>query len=707
MNDMFYSSYKYNMVKFDGEKKEFTVYNEKYSATATMLLKELRAHDSVISFADTEVTVSHNLERETHNMTVTFKNKESGLRCAQITVFVNSRDVKFAFREIGHYYVMAEGLIHYGNPDKIFAIDTRNTPTNCIRAAIGPASSKYDNAVYNVENDTAFAIEGIRTLDMCYNHREGCFGYTFAANSDGGAGYVTFSIKKDLVADRYNIDFVPLKKRKPYNAPPAGFMTWYSLKFNTCEQTLLENVEFQRKNLKDYGADTVWVDWEWCHRRYERERFDGVDNFNPDPEKYPNGLGFISKKIKEAGFVPALWLGFTNDIALTDYEREHPEISLSHHDTWSGRYYYDLTHPEYLDGYLVKAVNQVKEWGFEAVKYDTLPNCITAHELYHQNMLHPEVTTYSAFRGMIEKTREILGEDFYMLSCGSAEEVILWGTGVFDAARVGPDLFTWEEFCTTIGRIRRYYALHGIVAYNDPDCLVLREAFSNIEQARSRLSIVSLLGMPVNFGDELTKLPEDRIELIRRALPVLNTHTKHIGEIATDGKTQIITLDIELPFESYTVVGVMNLTDKNSVCDLDFDSTLRLRDGEYLIYDFFEKKFLGIHKGGITVDILPYDTKVLAIRKMSGVPQIVSTSRHLTQGAAEIKSSVWCDKDYSLTIECSLVKNDPYTLTCFIPNEYEFDCANYGASVNNNILSVSHTVAENGDCTFKLKFKKR
>ena len=146
----FYSSYKYNMVKFDGEKKEFTVYNEKYSATATMLLNELRAHDSVISFADTEVTVSHNLDRETHNMTVTFKNKENGLGCAQITVFVNSRDVRFAFREIGHYYVMTEGLIHYGNQGKIFAIDTRNTPTNCIRAAIGPASSKYDNAVYNM-----------------------------------------------------------------------------------------------------------------------------------------------------------------------------------------------------------------------------------------------------------------------------------------------------------------------------------------------------------------------------------------------------------------------------------------------------------------------------------------------------------------------------------------------------------------------------
>ena len=180
----------------------------------------------------------------------------------------------------------------------------------------------------------------------------------------------------------------------------------------------------------------------------------------------------MHEEIKKYGFVPALWMGFTNDPSMTEYEKEHPEISLAHTETWSGKYYYDVTHPEYLNGFLPKAVQQIKDWGYEAVKYDTLPNCIFAHERFHGNMQDPDMTTYEAFVGMIKKTRELLGEDYFMLACGGYISSILWSAGIFDASRIGPDLFTWEKFVLTIGRLRKYYPLHNIALINEADAVI-------------------------------------------------------------------------------------------------------------------------------------------------------------------------------------------------------------------------------------------
>ena len=43
---------------------------------------------------------------------------------------------------------------------------------------------------------------------------------------------------------------------------------------------------------------------------------------------------------------------------------------------------------------------------------------------------------------MVEKTREILGKDMYMLSCcGGRDSAILWASDTFDAARIGDDIY--------------------------------------------------------------------------------------------------------------------------------------------------------------------------------------------------------------------------------------------------------------------------
>ena len=701
-----YVSYNDYMVTYHEKNHTMTMIHEPTNSTASLVLDGLyQKQEMVFGIEEYDsVQLQDIYARTYHELVITFMT-ETDMPKVELHAVVNPRGITLKICQTGHYAIRVNGYLVHGDSAKCIAMNTKDTTTEVIRGAIGPATSAQDNAIYNKLTDSAVVINGCRDLVLFYDWDAEKYGMTLQTAVDSRAEEISFSVEKDLLKKKYDIDFAPRKDRGIYNTPPAGWMTWYAVKFGACEEAVLRNVRFQEEHLKAFGADTIWVDWEWCHRRYERERFDGVNNFNPDPEKYPNGLSPVAEEIKKAGFVPALWIGFTNDVCMTDYEREHPEISLSHHETWSGLYYYDISHPEYLNGFLPKAIQQVKDWGYEAVKYDTLPNCISAHETYHANMYNPELTTYEAYKGMIQRTRELLGEDYYMLSCSGSEGVVLWGSGVFDAARVGPDLFEWEGFLTTLDMLRRYYPLHNIVLYNDPDNVVLRDEFSTYEQAVSRVAMVSLLGLPLTFGDDLPKLSAERVDLLKRALPTMDVHPTDFNNAVCDGKTQLISLSIALPFEQYLVAGVMNLTDEEKIRDLSLSQNLRLPKGEYLVYDYFGKEFLGTYEDDILISVAPYDTKVLSFRKKAGRPQVISTSRHITQGAAEIKDMCWDESTNSITIISSLIKGDAYTLTIYVPDGYSvISCFGGKHKVQENILEVTVWPDNDGEHKIQILF---
>ena len=705
---MRYASYKDYMVTYDEENYTLAMIHTSTKSTVSLVVEGLyEAGEKVFGMEEYDTVRVQNINADTHRHLAIMFTTEKHMPKAELHVYVDPKGITLAVYEIGHYTLRTKGYIVHGESKDCIAINARNTPTEVLRGAIGPAVSVRDNAIYNKLTDSALVINGCDELELYYDWSEEKYGAVVQTITEGRAEQIRFSVQTDLLRDKFNIEFAPRKDRGIYKTPPAGWMTWYAVKFEGGEEAVLRNTRFQAEYLKDFGADTVWVDWEWCHQRYERERFDGVNHFRPDPKKYPHGLGYVAAEIKKAGFVPALWIGYTNDISLTEYEKKHPEVSLSHQETWCGQYYYDMSQPEYLDGFLPEAIRQVKDWGYEAIKYDTLYDGIEAHERYHANMYNPELTTYKAYRGMIQKTRELLGEECYMLSCGGSEEVAIWGSGVFDAVRVGPDLFEWAGFLTNLDRVRRYYPMHSIVQYNDLDNVVLREEFSTYAQAVSRVALVSLLGLPLTFGDNLPDLPADRVDLLKRTLPTMNVHPVEFNNAVSDGTTQLITLNIALPFEQYLVAGVMNLTEEGCERKIDFKETLGLSEGEYLVYDYFKQEFLGIHEGSITVKVEPYDTPILCFRKKLDRPQIISTSRHITQGAAEIKETCWDDSTNTLCMVSSLVKGDPYIVTVYVPTDFKLkECSQGEYSLKGNVLKIVILPKDNKEYAIQLSFEK-
>ncbi len=653
-----------------------------------------------------------NTERQLNieNNTIKIVYQDENAICNPTLEFcVENKCVKFVVTGAKENFMYIEGEAFFGEnmQEDTFAMAIGRNGLD-IRCAMGPASSTVDNALYNRKTDCAFLINGGKKVQYKYDWEKHCYNIRLEAGPVAFQQKFTISLRENVLSGMYGISFSPINKNSTFKKPPAGWMTWYAVKFDACEESVLENVKFQEENLKKYGADAIWIDWEWYHNNLNGVRNDGVNTFVPDPQKYPHGMKFVSDEIKKAGFVPALWLGFTNDSSRNEFTEKHPEIILGEKEEWCGCEFYDISHPLYLEEFLPKALQQVFDWGYEAVKFDTLPICIDYHEKHHMKMYDPTLSTREAFRSAMKKARDYLGKDMYMLSCASVKDPdFLWAADIFDAGRVGNDIFEWEEFIREgVDRTLRFYPLHNIVIYPDADNVVLREEFNTLKQAESRIFFVSLLGLPMTFGDDFKVLSDDRVDLIKKCLPVMDIHPMDINESVSTRGELIMNLAVENPFESYNVVNVFNTNKEKAVRRVKINEDLHLEDGGYHIFDFKREKYLGCVSGFFETELDTCESSVFSVRKNLDRPQIISTSRHISQGAVEIKAL--CQTGTKISFSAEIVANDTYKVYVYVPSGFtlcEKDKKN-AVLTDENVYCIEYLKGEDGIYEFEIDFEK-
>ena len=630
------------------------------------------------SIGDTKIFKNHTTDYiswhkdGTHKeLTVKFSKGNELVKSLSIKFMVSYAGIDVVVNSSADCEVVFEADVLFGKAEDVLPmhIDTKTSVVNC---ASGPAVSKKDDMFFNRQKDTALKFEGCVKPRLKFDWKRNKYAvkYIFEPKKSKKKTRVTFV--ENVVANHYNIEYSPMSKKRALTKPAVGWMTWYSVKFNACEEKVLKNAKWMSENLKEYGANCIWVDWEWCHKDFTGKRDDDVDFFTPDKEKYPNGLKYVSDKIKEMGLDPALWIGFTVESRMTDFLKENPEIILCDNPIWCGRYFLDFTNPKYINELLPNALKCADNWGYDIIKYDTLPTSMTHHDRFHEKMYDPSITTREAYRKMVNKTREVLGEKRYLLSCSgtNGDSMVLWSAELFDAVRAGEDIFKWEDFMNAgVDRILRFYPLHNNMVHLDCDNVVMREEFNNEIQAASRIYFVSMLGLPVTIGDEFDALDDKRIELIKQCIPVLDVHTKNACTMKRPSGVLKINLAIEREWERYNVVNVFNTEESKTQCTVDISKDLDLESGKYLVFNYTDNTFVGICEDSFDVKLKASESKIFAVRKLTDIPQIVSTSRHISQGALEIENVNYSDN--TLSISAELISNVPYTITLYIPDGFK------------------------------------
>ena len=89
---------------------------------------------------------------------------------------------------------------------------------------------------------------------------------------------------------------------------------------------------------------------------------------------------------------------------------------------------------------------------------------------------------------------------------------------------------------------------------------------------------------------------------------------------------------------------------------------------EYVAFDYWGNEAPSI-KGRLKIKVPGESCRILAVRPRAEHPQLISTSRHVTQGMVDVLSEAWDAGSRTLRGKSRVVANDPYELRILLPGD--------------------------------------
>ncbi len=461
---------------------------------------------------------------------------------------------------------------------------------------------------------------------------------------------------------------------------PAGYCTWYSQPHGGAsdEKHLAEQSAYAAKHLAPFGFSVIQIDDKWQEgistngpkRNFTTHRSDGP---------YPSGMKAAAENIKALGLVPGIWFMPFAGTFYDPFFKDHQDWFVKRADgtpyetSWGGTCL-DMTHPgprEHLRS-LVRRIGT--DWGFEYFKLDGLWTGSGTKQQYVNSgykedgigdaVFHnPDKTNIEAYRDGLRLVREAAGRKVFILGCNGPQNMRSYGGafGLVDGMRIGPDnKAEWKSLLRGPIFGSRHYFLHGRIWYNDPDPVYVRAAMP-LAHAQLICSWVSLSGQ-LNLSSEwFPDLPAERLDILKRTLPGHGLLPRPVDLFERELPAWwLLTDTCRSPRRD--VVGVFNWESKEQRFDMALNR-LGLNDAtEYVAFDFWENELLPPVKKRLQVVLPGESCRVLAVRPRKGYPQVISTSRHITQGITDLLEEKWDPETRELRGRSKIVGGDPYEL---------------------------------------------
>ncbi len=479
------------------------------------------------------------------------------------------------------------------------------------------------------------------------------------------------------------------------------------------------------------GLPDTWIDW----------RLD----------RFPGGLEGYCNSVRKAGFLPALWMGcFFSDNATA---AAHPDWFVQGADgkpfpsPWAS-YGVDTTNPEAVEALIRPTFRGLRNAGLDYVKIDQLRHML--YDNFHHNpqwFAAKGIGPADLFRNYLRIAREELGRDTFILSCWG---VLPESIGLADACRIGGDGYGPVT-------LQQYNSFNGLVWLNDPDhCDVLPKKAAaeagNVRETRDiaavpndtliRPALASIAGSMLMLSDAPAVYQDDRnLRGLRKSSPVVSSVPGQLYDF--DPKKTDILRDTErcaiqsgtspspidadqfgdvcpfwlnefnTDFDHWNVLHHLNWTNKPmaalkiDIADLGLDPAK-----SYIVHEFWSGKTLGVVKGSFEAPALdPMGLQSFAIREVLARPQLVSTNRHLSQGAAEVEMLTWNAATLTLEGRSRVVARDDYQILIRVPSGYKpaeatVDRKPVQTSLNGDLLTLSIQRDETASTAWTLRFSK-
>lgn len=485
----------------------------------------------------------------------------------------------------------------------------------------------------------------------------------------------------------------------------TGWGSWDYYHSHITENDVLENTRWLAAHRAQLPVEYIQLDhgFQTCEGEWLETN-----------EKFPHGLRWLAQEIKQLGFKPALWVcPFLVDRVSRVY-REHPDWVILDRDgrpvTVSG---YAAKHVYILDCSIPAArewVRQlgaaIRDYGFEYVKLDGA----NVQPMSAAGVLaDASLTKIQAMRLGLEAFRAGLGDETYLLNA------CLFGasTGLTDAMRIGGDVGArWDarlidkhhgerDRYPGSGYIRRcinsamnYAFLHRRWWANDPDYLMARLAGDRSELSPAETvtwaSVVGLTNGLAILGDHLPGLPPAQVEIMSKVLPPYTAGARTVDFFEQEYPA-LLDLPVANAAESWHVAGVINAHPLARPRDYVIDFAAFGLDAarDYHLFDFWAGNYLGIHCGCFKVTDLPAGhCRVIGIRAVQNIPQLLGTDLHITQGGVEFDAVAYDPQRRAMVCRGVRLRR-PGHLFVYLPEKFRAPAADAGGVAAVRRLAVS------------------
>ncbi len=463
---------------------------------------------------------------------------------------------------------------------------------------------------------------------------------------------------------------------------PIGYVggTWVDVtNSENYEETVLRNCRAIRRRLSGFGVDYVWISignieggqpGNWLKWHYGH---------------FPSGPEALSRNLRELGMTWGFWVGyFWISSHLTDLVGEFRDALLKdaqgnlwvagarwNHGDPARRppaerpqlYALDPSHPKTL-AFLKKIFATYRQWGVRYYMTDFLDAgagaiCDTPYPGHYDKRV---VAGPEAFRKAMAVVREAAGPDTYLLAssgptvhCAGLVDGVRTGNDFGEGRAINPGSWFYPASYVINDSLRGHgvgpalqnqasaWYTHRTLYINDSGNVLAVDKPIPLNEARIHATVHAMSGGPSMLGDDVDRMDEERLRLIKVTLPRPRAVAFPVDLFATTypDHPRIFLRPVKTSWGEFAVVAVYNLGQDTATIPLAL-SALRLKpDADYLVWEFWNAEYVGRVKNEMQAIVPPMSVRVFRLVEDRHVPVLLGTDMHLLMGEMEVAHCAW------------------------------------------------------------------
>lgn len=415
----------------------------------------------------------------------------------------------------------------------------------------------------------------------------------------------------------------------------ALWCSWYPLRMTISEDIVLANAAVAAEHFKPLGLDVMQLDHGWqqgdvCGDWFANERF-------------PHGLKWLSNELQSGyGLRLGLWIAPTQVAVSSRLFQEHPEWMSRGSDGKPARFgkWFWVPNPEMamLDASVPGANRWIEE---------TFSRLSAEGSVYFKiDFIAGSPSLLSA----MEAIRRGAGRDAWIRYCQTPS---LLSAGLASSSYIGDD--TGDAGLKDWLRLEQINSPLLAASYWANDRLYHREvcdmsvgAGADVEEARFKLSLMTMAGCSISFSDDLRKLDVPRIRMMQQCLPPGNPLARPL-DLFDRERPSLWHMHCARDGREWDAVGVFNFEDEAQERVIDLAQLGLPRVADVAAFEFWEEKYLGVHRDRVAIVLPPRSARIVLLHRLPAHPDVIATDMHVLGGYHEITAMSWNSQERKLS----------------------------------------------------------